>query len=181
MKKDIRNMYLTIALNTLLAIAAFVTIYNKDKLTSWMLAILLVLPPVVELLSLKQLIKINPDLKKEKLDPFYDKFAILLYLGSIVAFLAFLILYKNLNVTILSLGIIMYVYGNILKSWSVVRYDRNILIHKNKTVNISKILNIDTNMDSKTVTVTYFNHDKVILKLKSEKEIENILKILKRK
>ncbi|WP_068268854.1 hypothetical protein [Caviibacter abscessus] len=181
MKKDINNTYLTIVLNILLAVASFITIYNKDKLTAWLLSILLILPPVVELLSLRQLFKINPNLKKEKLDPFYDKLAILLYLGSIASFIAFAILYKKLNVTILSIGIIMYTYGNIIKSWSVVRYDKNILVHRNNTVNISKILNIDTNTNNKTVTVKYFNNDKVVLKLKSQKEIENIVRILRRK
>ena len=67
MKQEIKNGYLNIALNTLLAIGVFFTTYKQDRITTILLVILLILPPIVDNISLIQLQKINPNLKKKNL------------------------------------------------------------------------------------------------------------------
>lgn len=178
MKQEIKNGYLNIALNTLLAIGVFFATYKQDRITTILLVILLILPPIVDNISLIQLQKINPNLKKEKLDKFYDRLAFTLYIAAI---LIFVILFKKMNVTVLALGIILYVYANTIRTWGIIRYDLNTFIHRNRKIDIRSILHIDKNIDKKTLTVKYFNNTKTALKFHSIAELEKVERILKRK
>ena len=178
MKQEIKNGYLNIALNTLLAFLVFFTTYKQDRLTTILLVILLILPPVVDNITLIKLKKINPNLKTEKLDKFYDRLAFILYISSI---LIFIVLFQKMNVTVLALVIIFYVYANTIRTWGIIRYDLNTFIHRNRKIDIRSILHIEKNINKRTLTVKYFNNNKTILKFHNIAELEKVERILKRK
>lgn len=176
MKKENLVTYILSAIQIALAIFIFYKSWNIDKLTTGLLIFILVVPAIIDVIITRDLQSFNPDIKKLTINKNFDYLAIVSYIVSTIIIL-YSIFYFNLY--IISAGVMVLSYANVIKNWSNIKYDKNILIYRSNTINLATIKKIDKEKDR--IIVTDALSKTIIIKLKDEDKIKQVEKILKRK
>lgn len=178
MKKRLIQEILILIFRLAISINVIYFIYPKDKLTAILLAIIFVSQPLITLLSLKEIYKINKEMNYIIFSIFYAKLGMILSILYIVLYIISWIYFK-MNPLAVTISSLFLVYGYVCEQKSYVLYDLFYVLYYHKIIEISKIQSIQKK--DKEIKLTFFNKTTKVLKLRNKNEVEIIERILRRK
>lgn len=178
LKKEFIKPISILIFRLLLAIICVALIYPKDKLTCILLFFILLMQPVISLLGLKRIHKVDKNFNFLSLNSNFKKISYILYIVFLAIFVISLVIFKA-NTLAITISIIALLYAYNFNEKSVIAYNKDIAIYGKTTIDLKKISIININNNS--LTISYFNGTKQEIKVSSNDEAKILEKILKKR